>query len=550
MDPESLRILKESRSNVLDDSEVDLLAASLSKSVDIHESRPITAPDSYIGRLPNELLEEIFIRCVPHTTDPSHFNSISPALYYRQWIHITRVCRHWYHIASQHPALWSYLSLPGDADFTQLVLSRSKDALIRVEFDINNPPDLMTYRTVVETNLHRIQHLLVKIDILSFSSLQTRNPLLHRASAPHLETYVLHLNSARRGRMTRESPFAAQMSPRFMPSLRRLRLLGGSRVRLEDLASMSSLQELEITFAASLSDILDVLEALRLLRKLTLKLPQGRMTINHDARHAVVLRHLRLLRLDAPCSMCEALLKRLSTPSGAVMDVNSTCNCSRDEKSYSYLFSPYVTGSSAPLLSFALPHFDCFTVGYIGWTSHIPMYSKSLSSPYIHNEDLAFNVRVNRSSRSDGVFRTLGELDLRSVQSLWISAGYRQLWTATSALTFASAMTSMPNIIELRCQSASAQMWTDILQTPLRDSAREELLWPLMTTLILSSVEFSETDGGPFSICTVKALRDALLHRQSKGCVMLEQLFIFDCGAQESDFRGVLKDCTKKLFLD
>lgn len=112
--------------------------ALLQDSLSVHEA---LAPPA-CGRLPLELLGEIFLWCLPHTKYPTPSSNDCPLIF-------TRVCRQWRAVALSTPRLWASLNVSlfnaaemssGDVYKRWLEKAKSVPLSIRVVHDGNAEP--------------------------------------------------------------------------------------------------------------------------------------------------------------------------------------------------------------------------------------------------------------------------------------------------------------------------------------------------------------------------------------------------------------------------
>ncbi|KAF5342421.1 hypothetical protein D9611_001246 [Ephemerocybe angulata] len=273
---------------------------------------------SPINRLPAEILSSIFIQASFETRKES-----------LSWIRLTHVCRHWRAVALECAALWSDLSF-ANLNFTEVMLSRSKNAPLAVEYDAPYPRTTLQNYEVLSNILrqgHRLRSLTIMNDRPRGLVLHLRKTLSRCIVAPILEELRL---------CSRDDNF---LCPPFLsggaPSLKYLRISG---CKIADWSCIPlgpglTTLDLDLTIAErgrlpSGKELLASLRNMPLLKKLRLAqvaLPvDGYPPLPSDLRPPVVCANLQTLELVAsPKAMCD-FFRMVRLP--LLRDINITFN--------------------------------------------------------------------------------------------------------------------------------------------------------------------------------------------------------------------------------
>ncbi|KAJ3526537.1 hypothetical protein NMY22_g10119 [Coprinellus aureogranulatus] len=133
-----------------------------------------------INRLPPEILSQIF----HHVQDLDEGDGSSLRVVF--WVFITGICKHWRAVALNCNTLWAYLAFP-HPKFTELMLSRSGSAPLRIEFDYES---YTRFVDVLRKALSQVERLHA-VYISSGNSLLEDILPVSFASAPVMESLTI-----------------------------------------------------------------------------------------------------------------------------------------------------------------------------------------------------------------------------------------------------------------------------------------------------------------------------------------------------------------------
>ncbi|KAI9574261.1 hypothetical protein HD554DRAFT_16260 [Boletus coccyginus] len=159
----------------------DTLTACTEETV---RQTPYTNRNSFIFRLPSEILETIFIHCARdyHSTASGHRTPTAP-----RWVNVSYVCRHWRNVALDCSTLWTYLFVTSRR-WTEELLARSGRAPLKLHANTDSSHCDTSFLELdiveqVMNHVERIQELCFHLPFTSsdhqfFSGLSSRAPCL------------------------------------------------------------------------------------------------------------------------------------------------------------------------------------------------------------------------------------------------------------------------------------------------------------------------------------------------------------------------------------
>lgn len=440
-----------------------------------------------IGRLPSEVLVEIFIHCRNLAIAANsamgaasrHDRTIRPLPPYA-WLKITHVCHRWRQAALDFPRLWSVVVLSGRVECAHELLSRAKMAPLTV---CSAPPKTPP-TPIIERVLRDREHL-VTVDICTRGG---NFPGLTADPAPNLENLALQYTDSR---YSLASNARHALLDHFvscdLPCLRTLSLQGGLRVwpapLLKPTLTHLRLCCREMTpgrLPISTSSLMDALAAMPLLQELDLGNVFAPMTDedwSDDDVHPTVLPKLHRLNLVEDTLRCADLLRRLSFPPTAVLSLACLDRlpvvshfCRLQAALRLRLMEGFGNdGNAQPLRSllFSQSDWSSWTKIY-GWTDHHPVndichYHGASKDSDIPEPNVSITTSNTGGVRSDDAVLLhwlLDSIDASKIESLHLSLTLRRDSGKDAVLAL---FEELPALRELSVDSWAEEYIRDIL---------------------------------------------------------------------------------------
>ncbi|KAK7040198.1 hypothetical protein VNI00_010004 [Paramarasmius palmivorus] len=270
-----------------------------------------------ICRLPNEVLNLIFISCVIDSEKLGGFKSrmVDSKLYSTRfsWIWVTHVCRHWREVALNCPAMWS-TPLFDKPSLALEMLARARYVPLRIH--------------VVNYNILWNQEVLLKEVVQDMTRVGELH-VISDVSGDLLSQLVRPAPSLRSLEMVRFSPNEVQLPDNFLagdvPLLRRLKL------QFYHLKSWHNLDLSNIRFLVLIGNnpfmqplLKSLLESLQTMQNLQyLELDSFRTSSNDIVTldTTVTLSELENVKIRAPLSTCVSILNCITIPPKATVEV-------------------------------------------------------------------------------------------------------------------------------------------------------------------------------------------------------------------------------------
>ena len=274
---------------------------------------------SFISRLPNDILEAIFIcgACDYHAEYSGLPIPTPPS-----WVNVSYVCRHWRNVALNRPTLWTHLFITSPR-WTEELLSRSEQAPLRLHVNTNYcqwSNDwvagylALRFLDQVGNHLERIEELRLHLPVVHEDD-QVFSKLLARA--PRLKTLKISTYT-----IPAEWEWPSVLFHGDTPALRSLDLLfcplSWRSFKLSGLTTLS-LRHIPVQFHQSIVEFLATLRCMRDLRHLYLDkaLLSAAGFLSSAAFHSfpkIDLPLLSRLWISAPLSTVITLLSCVTVP--------------------------------------------------------------------------------------------------------------------------------------------------------------------------------------------------------------------------------------------
>lgn len=271
---------------------------------------------SPIKRIPPELLQEVFVRCLPESSRNCVMHAREAPLL------LTCICSGWREIAISTPELWSSLHIVAPPRFRtqgavtnfrmRLLVQNARQWLLRSgtrplhvslyieEWDVN---DFLPLIESLEPFVRRFKRLEL---IVPESFLVQLGP----QDVPQLQVLIIRLPN--NVPFTRDFWFLSKFNQ--MSSLRRVCMKGPVLINHTRFLPLSQLQNLELQCVCDALRLLDVLRHCINLQEFFLQAPMHSMPLIDTGGQLVVLPYLRVLILRGQDTLIQSIMRTLVVP--------------------------------------------------------------------------------------------------------------------------------------------------------------------------------------------------------------------------------------------
>ncbi|CAL1706679.1 unnamed protein product [Somion occarium] len=332
---------------------------------------------SWISRLPNELLEKIFM----HLRDATIINQSTHARDAHSWVRVCGVCRLWCEVALQCSALWSYISgYTKTADQIEMMLKRSKQSPLTVHL---NSQSLAIGVELLDKH-DAFQRLAVAVLRLDHESAGVEDVEMDRRRAEFDATALrdLTLNyDWPSGDWLRHPARMAPFSSGNLPKLSRLQAKAARFLHvLPFLRSTVTNLSLCLIDRPCMAQFVGALKAMPLLQALSLSFALPLLDSGYilPPYHFEYVQHLTLIDLTATCAQH---LASFSFPSNLLRTFHVICrpfDCSRRQEKEQLEYLPEVASTMRkylvePLRTLSIRRVASTMIELCGWSSpHLP----------------------------------------------------------------------------------------------------------------------------------------------------------------------------------
>lgn len=483
-----------------------------------------------VFRLAPEIISEI-LTYVAHDGE-NYFYSC-------RWLKTTHVCHKWREVALHSPRVWSHLCLNSNTDCLKEIIARSKEAPLHVTTGWAVPKGNLD---LVWSQLYRIHTLQLQLDI-SRPEITIPSPF----NAPELRCLEV---TDKHWKYPHTKPIPSE--DWHLPKLQRVKthcytfLLPWTGAMFRSPITHLSLYQ-PIPSTSTLEETLEALAGMPNLQ--SLELHKVLPPLFHGAGRNAHLPHLKLLDLTDTCKGCSRLLKHLSFPPTATLQI---CLSGPFPKSDIIQLSAQIAAtishsdSAGPGIRSLLLMGDDYDL-VTTWRKQLPV--TEVVSDYLKGGDIAFSVNLpNYRPSFDSVLKpVLAPFPLSNVLTLRFRAG------ETSALSWALLSHSMPNLRELgvSCHRSQAEKSQEVLhllavRSPKPDSPVPPPLFPHINVLLLSGLKFCD-DAYEDDPIIIRFMRRMLRSRKLAGHT-IEELILQDATnlveADVEDFKKLVGKVT------